>query len=121
MSAYIEIVSAVALWRFELTDNDLRELREIGEFTRENVSKWMKSSPSHSLFEVGVYGFEDFHAVCGDMDIPWATPECRAAAAMSDDEAREYFRRLWDSQWHEVPSEENTRSWVRNSLSVMWI
>jgi hypothetical protein len=74
MSAYIEIVGAVARYGFELTDNDLRE---IGEFTRENVFKWMKSSHSPSVFEVGVYGCEDFHAVCGDLDIPWATEESK--------------------------------------------
>jgi hypothetical protein len=72
MSAYVEIVSAVSLWRFELTDDDLREIEE---FTRENVSRWMDSSHSHTLFEIGIYGYEDFHAVCGDIDIPWVKGE----------------------------------------------
>lgn len=26
---------------------------------------------------IGVYGCQDFHAVCGDIDIPWATEEAR--------------------------------------------
>jgi len=89
MNAYIEIVSAVAIYGFELTDDDLRE---IGAFTRGNVSRWMSSSHSLSVFEVGIYGWKDFHAVysvsgdidspcavCGDIDIPWATEEARLA------------------------------------------
>jgi hypothetical protein len=74
MSAYILIEGAVASYGISLTDNDLHE---IGEFTRENVSRWMDSSHSRSVFEVGVYGYEDFHAVCGDIDIPWAKERSR--------------------------------------------
>lgn len=70
MDAYIEIVGAVAVWRCELHSSDLCF---IGEFTRENVLRWMENYN----FEVGVYGQEDFHAVCGDIDIPWATEKAR--------------------------------------------
>jgi len=88
MSAYISILGPEVRYGFELTDNDLRE---IGEFTRENIVKWLDSSHSravfkvgwmesphaHSLFQVNIYGYEDFHAVCGDIDIPWAKEESR--------------------------------------------
>jgi hypothetical protein len=88
MSAYISIVGPVACYGFELTDDDLSE---IGEFTKEKVSKWIKSSYSccvfeagwmesphaHSLFQVAIYGCDDFHAVCGDIDIPWAKEESK--------------------------------------------
>ena len=72
MSAYIEIVGAVyATRRHELTDFDLWA---IGEFTRENISKWLERSNCLDGW-TGIYGCEDFHAVCGDIDIPWATEE----------------------------------------------
>ena len=71
MSAYIEIVAAVARWRLEL---DYFDLRIIGEFTRVNIASWLDKS---YRFELGVYGYEDFHAVGGDIDIPWATEEAR--------------------------------------------
>ncbi len=88
MNAYISIVGPEVRYGFELTDDDLRE---IGEFTRENVSKWIESAHSrcvfeagwmespyaNSLFQVRIYGCEDFHAVCGDIDIPWAKEESR--------------------------------------------
>jgi hypothetical protein len=71
MCAYIEILGAVVKWRHELSKADLCF---IGEFTRENISSWLDRG---NTFEVGVYGYEDFHAVCGDIDIPWATEEAR--------------------------------------------
>lgn len=40
MNAYIEIVGAMAVHWFELTNSDLQS---IGEFTRENVLKWTES------------------------------------------------------------------------------
>jgi hypothetical protein len=72
MSAYIEIVSTHVKTRFEL---DAFDLWAIGEFTRENIESWLKRG--NCRFEVGVYRCEDFHTVCGDMDIPWATEESR--------------------------------------------
>ncbi len=83
MRAYIEIVGAMAVHWFELTNSDLQS---IGEFTRENVLKWTESHwhtnwvdgvrVSHSWSDpiwVGLLPVEDFHAVCGEVDIPWAT------------------------------------------------
>jgi len=70
--AYIEIMGAVMLTRCELT---LSDLREIGEFTRENVLAWMESRTSPDW--VGVLHVQDFHAVCGHIDIPWATEEAK--------------------------------------------
>jgi hypothetical protein len=68
MSAYVEILGAVVMPRRTLEDKDL--LR-IGEFTKENVLKWMNSHTGPGW--VGVFPIEDFHAVCGDIDIPWTT------------------------------------------------
>jgi hypothetical protein len=64
---YIEIVAEFVTWRQELAD---WQLCSIGEFTREHVARCLESQ-----FEVGVYGWKDFHAVCDDIDIPWATKE----------------------------------------------
>jgi hypothetical protein len=83
MNAYIEIVGAMAVHWFELTNSDLQS---IGEFTRENVLKWteshwhtnwvdgvrVSSSWSDPIW-VGLLPVEDFHAICGDVDIPWTT------------------------------------------------
>ena len=47
------------------------ELHDIGDFTRINVHKWL-----HSHTDVGwvdVLPIIDFRAVCGDIEIPWAT------------------------------------------------
>ncbi len=64
---YIEVVSGTGVCRydFELTDE---ELHRIGKFTRENVAKWLENGGPEN-FPV------DFHAVCGDIEIPWATKE----------------------------------------------
>lgn len=75
MDAYIEILVARPIkaydvfFRYELTDN---ELREIGEFTRQNVLKWMEENENHRGVDwVDKIPVRDFHAVCGDIDIPW--------------------------------------------------
>lgn len=74
--AYIDILAEVCWWRINLTKHDLRK---IGEFTRENVSRWLHSpldgAEDASKFEVGIYGCKDFHAVRGDIDIPWLTKQ----------------------------------------------
>jgi hypothetical protein len=68
-------------------DNLLRalngsELQEIGEFTRENVLKWLKAwlrADCNGVFWGALDYFEDddFHAVCGDIDIPWANEDTK--------------------------------------------
>lgn len=66
---YIEVVGGIGIHRydFELTDE---ELNRIGEFTRENVAKWIESNSGEGDFPI-----DDFHAVCDDIEIPWATKE----------------------------------------------
>ena len=71
MRAYIEILGAVAKCRRELSKADLCF---IGEFTRENISQWLERGNCLEGW-VGIYGYEDFHAVCGDIDVPWAMEE----------------------------------------------
>src|SRR5690242_4519151 len=84
MDSYLDIMAAVCTWRFDLTDSDLRE---IGNFTRENIVSWLNRGFSgfkweagclkNRFFEFHVYGIQDFHAVCGDIDIPWASEESK--------------------------------------------
>lgn len=71
---YIEIVGEITTWDVKLT---LWDRFRIGKFTRENVGDWLANYTCkyHGLD----YGWSpvDFHAVCGDIDIPWATKEGR--------------------------------------------
>jgi hypothetical protein len=69
---YVEIVGDIGLFRCELNKADLCF---IGEFTRFNVSRWMYNHTGPDW--VGILPVEDFHAVCGDIDIPWATEKAR--------------------------------------------
>ena len=74
--AYIDVMG-VAIDRHELTN---RELQEIGEFTRENVLRWLKGWLRENFSRETYYFMDDdFHAVCGDIDIPWAKEENRQA------------------------------------------
>jgi hypothetical protein len=69
---YIEIVGSVAAWRIDLS---LWNVFCIGEFTRENVSDWLANYASkHHGLDAGWWP-EDFHAVCGEQDIPWLNQE----------------------------------------------
>lgn len=65
---YIEVVGSVTAWSLKLT---LWDRCMIGKFTRENVEMWLAN---HVGLDPGFYP-EDFHAVCGDIEIPWATKE----------------------------------------------
>jgi hypothetical protein len=93
MHAYIEIVTAELpayrrgteaiagdrwMTRLELTDSDLRD---IGKFTRENVLRLVehKRNTDVGWNESLCWGIWDVHAVCGNVDIPWATEAARAA------------------------------------------
>ena len=74
MRAYIEIVGEhYSCMRHELTAFDLWA---IGEFTRENIASWLKIGNCLDGW-TGIYGYEDFHAVCGDTDVPWATERAK--------------------------------------------
>jgi len=77
MRAYIEIAGGIALEKRELQDSDVRE---IGKFTRENVLNWMNNNLVWPNAE-GILPVYDFHAVCGDIDIPWATERMKSVWA----------------------------------------
>jgi len=93
--AYIETVGKFVLCRRDLIAADLGL---IGEFTRENISRWLDKG---YWFEMGVYGYEDFHAVCGDIDIPWTTEEGRYAESAQEA----------DKRWMEQNAAKN-REWM---------
>lgn len=78
---YIEVVGGMGAWRVELNDGEpltgftgylSNPTFVIGEFTRENVAKFLDVRGDPSGLPV-----EDFHAVCDDMEIPWATEKGR--------------------------------------------
>jgi hypothetical protein len=64
---YIEIVSGIGVGRRNLNEADLRH---IGKFTRWSVAQWLYNQSPEG-------GIDDFHAVFGDIDIPWATEAAR--------------------------------------------
>lgn len=68
---YIEVVGGIGIYTCYLVDTDLES---IGEFTRENVLRWLENTPGPA---VEMYPIQDFHVVCNDIDIPWATEEAR--------------------------------------------
>ena len=72
MKSVIEFRGSTVIGRYYLSQT---ELREIGDFTRENVQKWMDTHTDVDW--IGILPTKDFHAICGDIDIPWATEESR--------------------------------------------
>ncbi len=89
--AYVEVVSSTIRLRHDFC---YRDLREIGEFTRDNVLAWMNAGAGGwrtSWEAVGI--IEDFHAVCGDIDIPWADPEMAAVYVQAEKAWEEHRRR----------------------------
>lgn len=61
--------------RYVLSESDVRE---IGKFTRGNVRTWMESHQGVDWFDILCWGpIHDFHAVCGDIDIPWDAEEAK--------------------------------------------
>jgi hypothetical protein len=70
--AYVEIVSEITCWSIKLTLWDRFCIGRAGGFTRENVGHRIGKRIQPLDFGFGVM---DFHAVCGDIDIPWATKE----------------------------------------------
>jgi hypothetical protein len=67
-SPYIEVVGGISMYRSNLTQSDLRL---IGDFSRWRVAQWLYNQSPEG-------GTDDFHAVCGDIDIPWDTEEARS-------------------------------------------
>jgi hypothetical protein len=73
---YIDIGNSWCTWRYDLSDSDLHN---IGEFTTENILRWLKNPKYHDyprepLMDFGLTLVE-FHAVCGDKDLRWETTE----------------------------------------------
>ena len=73
MDAYIEMVGQAV----RLVPLNSDDLHRIGEFTRENVAAQIAAWIERGPIEFGLYGCDDFHAVCGDVEIPWATEEAK--------------------------------------------
>jgi hypothetical protein len=76
MQTNIDIGNSWCTWRHDLSDSDFRE---IGEFTTENILRWLEVSKYRSqgpdpLMNFGLTPVE-FHAVCGDKDLHWETAE----------------------------------------------
>ena len=49
------------------------DLAFIGDFTRENVLKWLNWRLTRTPDESNLLPVDDFHARCGNIEIPWAT------------------------------------------------
>jgi hypothetical protein len=77
---YIEVVGGIGIWRCEMIDGNpvagytgysSQPVVNIGEFTRENVAKYLEiRGRGPECLPV-----EDFHAVFDDIEIPWTTKE----------------------------------------------
>jgi hypothetical protein len=59
---YVEVVGGVGITWYDLPK------MKIGEFTRENVAEFLEAVLGPEFRPI-----EDFHAVCDDVEIPWAT------------------------------------------------
>lgn len=128
MRAYIEIKGAVRSVRLKLFDN---ELQEIGGFTRESILRWLENVNYHRNYSlVGVLPVKDFHAVCGDIGIPWATEEGRLGLPSAPWLMRAYRgyidikgvavdrHELTDSELQEIDefTRENVSRWLKRWL-----
>src|SRR5215472_6461976 len=76
VTAYIEVLATYVMWRIDLDDDDLWS---IADFERGNIALWLNCKDRSYAFEIGVYGWEDFHAAWGDVDIPWSSEESKLA------------------------------------------
>jgi hypothetical protein len=68
-TAYIEYLGGITAGRYVMSD---WEVHELGEFTRERITWWFERFRNQGYM---FWPIQDLHAVCGDMDIPWATEE----------------------------------------------
>jgi hypothetical protein len=78
MRPYVDIGNSRCSWRHNLSGS---ELRDIGEFTTENILRWLRIS-KQPFDHLGFDPLRDssltlvgFHAVCGDKDLRWETKE----------------------------------------------
>lgn len=75
--AYVEVLGKIwmpattAAHTYELTDYDLTNIGDT--FTRENVEQWLATHAGD------FQSITDFHAVCGEDDIPWKSEESENA------------------------------------------
>lgn len=74
--AYVEVLGKIwmpattAAHSYQLTDYDLSN---IGTFTRDSVEQWLAAHAGD------FQSITDFHAVCGEEDIPWKSEESEVA------------------------------------------
>lgn len=91
---YIEVVGTA--WAgsngFATLTPQPEDLAYMGKFTRQNIARWMNSAGFHSPEWFSILPIEDFHAVYGDIEIPWAT---EAAKALWE---KEYPESTWISR-----------------------
>ena len=65
---YVEAIGGFTMWRVAIRKF---ELWLIGEFTRENVKAFLDRRARCAEDPIGADEAVDFHAVCGDVEIPW--------------------------------------------------
>jgi hypothetical protein len=76
----IDIVSSCCYTSVELGWFELWGIES--NFTREGVASWLDSNRTGPVGDfVGMYGWEDFHVVLGDKEIPWTSEKARARFA----------------------------------------
>ena len=54
------------------------DFSHIAEFTRENVARWLEKADG-APDPYPISPVQDFYAVCGNVEIPWATEKARLA------------------------------------------
>jgi hypothetical protein len=74
-TAHIDVIGSFSMRRIQLYP---WTTQAIGEFTRENIQKWLEYESAWNPEPLAGDLLGDFHAVCGDLDIPWATEEAKA-------------------------------------------
>jgi hypothetical protein len=96
-ACYIEVMGERVIWSVKLTRWDRWR---IGEFTRGNVADWLANYffKHHPLDPIRWP--VDFHAVCGDIDIPWTTKEAAECYAAKDaGKGYDLKRTSWPPLW----------------------
>jgi len=67
---YVEVIGGIMKWKRRVT---ILDLLAIGRFTRKNVLAWLNYTTDPLI--IGALPIEDFHAVHGKKEIPWATED----------------------------------------------
>lgn len=68
--AYVDVRGIIwsggdAVYTYQLDDSDLTE---IGDFTRDNIRKWLRAHAGDFQH------IKDFHAECGETEVDWDNP-----------------------------------------------